>query len=158
MLNGKKVMMAGTDDFTRRLLLAAQRNANLDLRSIISYELSIFRYSLFDEQGDPRMTTKSAILKVFEAMNGETADQSLSKQVLVLDVMAELQQFSVGNAKSFHDLAVAFLDHLAKISTDYNIVHLIFDRYDVGAEIQYQGTSNKRELSAGNQRGSQRAC
>lgn len=54
MLGGKQVAMAGTEDFTRRLLLAVQRNANLDLRSIISsYELSIFPLSFFDEQGDP---------------------------------------------------------------------------------------------------------
>ena len=89
-------MMASKDDFTRCLLLAVQRNANFDLRSIISvYELSIFLLSLFDEQGDFRMTTKSAMFKVFEAMNDETTEQSSTKQVLVLDAEAQLQQFRV---------------------------------------------------------------
>ena len=88
-LGGRQVGMAGTDDFSRHLLLAVQRNANLDLRSIIStYELSLFPLSLFDEQGDPRATAKSALLKIFEPMNRETEEFLTSKEVLVLDGMA----------------------------------------------------------------------
>ena len=79
------------------------------------------------------MTTKSAMLKVFEAMSDETTEQSSTKQVLVLDAVAQLQQFCIGNANSFHAPTAAFKDHLAKILRDYSIVHLIFERYDVGA-------------------------
>ena len=84
------------------------------------------------------MTTKSlsSMFKVFEAMNDKTTEQSSAKQVLVLHAVAQLQQFCVGNDKSFHAPTVAFKDHLAKILRDYSIVHLIFDRYDVGASLK----------------------
>lgn len=124
------MLIAERDDFTRRLLLAVQRNANSDLRSIISkFILPIFPLSLLDKQGDPQMTAKSAILKVFKDMNEELADHPVSKQVLVLDAMLQLQQFPVGSSKNFLELAVMSLDGLAKMSAGYNTVHLIFDRY-----------------------------
>lgn len=82
------------------------------------------------------MTAKSAILKALVAMNETTAENPPSKQVLVLDAMAQLQQFTVGTAKIFHELVVAFLGHLAKMSAGYSVVHLIFDRYDVGSSLK----------------------
>ena len=62
MLGGKQVSMAGTEDFTNRLLLAVQRSANLDLRDSSLHHLLIravyISLSLFDKQGDPRMTSE----------------------------------------------------------------------------------------------------
>ena len=139
-IGGKQVIVTGSSDFTRRLLLALQLDSSLDLASIISsYELSLFPLALFDDQGHPRVTTKSALLRVLEKINAavSTATQpSSSSRVMVLDGMAILQQHPVSGSTNFKELVGSFLQRVARLGAGYGELHLVFDRYDIGASLK----------------------
>ena len=110
------------------------------LRTIISiYELSLFPLSFFDDQGYPRVTTKSALLRVLEKMNAAVSTASQppsSSRVLVLDGMAILQQHPVSGSAIFKELVGSFLQRVARLGVGYGELHLVFDRYDIGASLK----------------------
>ena len=139
-IGGKKVIVTGSSDLNRRLLLAVQLDSSLDLRTIISiYELSLFPLALFDDQGYPRVTTKSALLRVLEKMNAAVSTASQrpsSSRVLVLDGMAILQQHPVSGSANFKELVGSFLQRVARLGVGYGELHLVFDRYDIGASLK----------------------
>ena len=113
-----KVLVSGSTDFYRRLLLAVQLDSSLELRIIMSfYELSLFPLALFDDQGYPRVTTKSALLRALEKMNEEVSAVSQppsSSRVLILDEMAILQHHPVSGSANFKELVESFLQRVAR--------------------------------------------
>ncbi len=139
-IGGKQVVVTTSSDITRRLLLAIQLDSSLDLRTIISsYELSLFPLALFDDQGYPRVTTKSALLRVMEKMNAAistTSQPTSTSRVLVLDGMAILQQHPVSGSGNFKALVGSFLQRIARLGVGYRELHLVFDRYDIGASLK----------------------
>lgn len=132
---GEKMAVAGSTDFTRRVLLAVQMNANLDVRELmINYELSAYLLALFDEHGDLWVTAKSALLNVIKPSCTDPTSPSCvtsSHRFLSLDGMALLQMFPVGGAKTFKELCKVFFEMITRRSTDYQEVHLVFGRYDI---------------------------
>ena len=134
------MIVTGSSDFTRRLLLTLQLDSSLDLRNIISmYELSLFPLALFDDQGYPRVTTKTSLLRVLENMNAAVStalQHPSSSRVLILDGMAILQQQPVSGSANFKELVGSILQRVARLGVGYGELHLVFDRYDIGASLK----------------------
>ena len=107
--------------------------------------------ALFDDQGCPRVTTKSALLRVLEKMNMPISTDPQpppSSRVLILDGMAILQQHPVSGSANFKELVGSFMQRIARLGAGYGELHLVFDRYDIGASLKDK-TREKRARGGG---------
>ena len=83
--------------------------------------------------------TKSVLLRVLEKMNSAVPTDSQtppSSRVLILDGMAILQQHPVSGSANFKELVGSILRRVPLMVADYGELHLVFDRYDIGASLK----------------------
>ena len=122
-------------DLFGRLLIAAN-SQDVNLREVMSFELSTVLYSLAHADGTLRKSTKSALLTELEKMtNVEPSlptDNSTTTTVQIIDGMALVHMLKSGGAPTFGDLADRYYD---MVTAPYrqpgcNRVDVVFDRYD----------------------------
>ena len=104
-----------------------------------TYELTAYPLSLFDDYGELRVISKSALLNLLEPLNPNTTSitcKTPSYQVLIQDGLALLLMFPISGLKTFKDLCSAFFEMISRKSAGFQAVHLIFDRYHIGASFK----------------------
>ena len=118
-----KTAVTGSTDFTRRVLLAVQRNASLDVKELMAtYELTAYPLSLFDDYGELRVISKSALLNLLKPLNPNTTSitcKTPSYQVLIQDGLALLLMFPISGLKTFKDLCSAFFEMISRKSAGF---------------------------------------
>jgi len=132
-----KVITVATDrELFGRLLIPAQ-SRYIDLKDILSYELSTvpYSYSLAHSDGSLQKTSKSVLLSELEKMVDVQAKLPPLLQGMttahVIDVMAMVQMVQIGGASNFGELAARHYDLIvAPLGRNGCIrVYVVFDRY-----------------------------
>ena len=86
--------------------------------------------ALFTSHGDLRRTAKSALLNTLASLSA-TCPNRQRIGVAIVDAMAEIQRFHLlSNAMIDNDFAHYFIRHIKMKFVGYNLVRLVFDRYD----------------------------
>ena len=114
-----------------RMLLAVRCRLDLDTREVFSEnELSVVPKALFRSPGDLRRTAKSTLLNTLASLSA-TCPSRQRRGIARVDVMAEVQRFHLpSNAITGNDFAHYFIRHIKMEFVGYNLVLLVFDRYD----------------------------
>ncbi|KAK3740844.1 hypothetical protein QZH41_000596 [Actinostola sp. cb2023] len=141
-----------------RLLIAAKCR-DVDLKEVLSYELSTVPFSLAHADGSLRKTTKSILMTELERMSqaeGRLPVREVST-AFIFDGMAMIQMLKSGGSRTFGELAER---HYRVISTPLRQgqctrVDVVFDRYDLLQSIKEservkRGSSNALEIKISN--------
>lgn len=122
-----------------RRLFAISQQREVDLRTVLEYELAAVPPSLFNADGSMRKTVKSDLAKCLESNCAEvrqlaSPDGNLFNTVYIIDGMAMVQSLDDTKFKTFDDLGDIILGRLLRILNDDTLcvsdVALVFDRYD----------------------------
>ena len=114
---------------TKLLILANSRQ--VDLRSLLEYELSAIPYSLFIENGVMRKTTKSQLISEVEKHftdSGSLVNTEAEKRCLVIDGMSLVQINKP--TKTFSDYANVLWQKVMMMADGYSRVDVVFDVYN----------------------------
>jgi len=129
----KLVAIAEDRDLFGRLLIVA-RVRQIDLREILSYELSAVPYSLAHSDGTLRKTTKSVLLHNLEG--DVTVEPSLSPSTTlptahIVDGMALIHTIKFAGASTFGELAAKYYEIITSYYRQGNCsrIDLVFDQY-----------------------------
>ena len=68
---------------------------------------------------------------------------SMTYRVALIDGMAELQAFEIGDAQNCFQLANNFVFRIMRKYKNYNEIRIIFDRYDVTASLKQATRENR---------------
>ena len=129
-----QTVIADRDLFGRLLIAANSRDVNL--REVLSYELSTVPYGLAHADGTLRKSTKSILLTELEKMVNVKptlpATGSTIATAQVIDGMALVQILKSGGASTFGELADKHFDMITAPFRQHgcNRVDVVFDRYD----------------------------
>jgi len=147
--NDKLLTVIADRDLFGRLLIAAN-SREINIKDLLSYELSAVPFSLSYQDGTLRKTTKSVLTNLLE----EQADAihrlqpSELNSVYIIDGMAIIQMMKSAGATTFGEMAMKFFNTCTAPLLDDNCfqVHLVFDQYwDTsikGGERDSRGKSN----------------
>ena len=147
-------MGADRDLFGRLLIVANDRQINL--KEVLSYELSPVPIALAHPDGSLRKTNKSVLSAVIE--KGISVLPRLPQQppettsVHILDGMALVQMVKSGDAKTFGEMAAKYLPIItdALHQSNCNRVDIVFDQYwkvPIKAEERLRrGSTNSLEI------------
>ncbi|KAK3724019.1 hypothetical protein QZH41_000590 [Actinostola sp. cb2023] len=129
----KLVAIAEDRDLFGRLLIVA-RVRQIDLREILSYELSAVPYSLAHSDGTLRKTTKSVLLHNLEG--DVTVEPSLPPSTTlptshIVDGMALIHTIKFAGASTFGELAAKYYEIITSYYRQGNCsrIDLVFDQY-----------------------------
>ena len=116
----------------RRLLIAANVQ-QINLREVLSYELSPVPYSLFHQDGSLRKTMKSVMASIVEDGTNTPPRLPVEPQyvVYIFDGMALIQMHKSGGASTFGELSSKYFSIITAPLNTINCmaVHLVFDQY-----------------------------
>ena len=119
-------------------LLVASRKRDLDLKNVLSYELSPVPLSISTLSGNIRKTAKSNLLAELEIDTNSVKalpDYSNSS-AYIIDFMAILQTAKKGKLAMFSDLSEALNEQVLSAFKFGNIVSVVPDRYDIELSIK----------------------
>ena len=123
--------------FSRLLTASVQRD--IDLKAVLSYELSAVPLSLFHPTGEMRKTVKSQLLKELESMSSPTENIDggmLSSSASVIDFMAMLQSLNKSDLETFDDLFYRIQNVVLAVLKESRIIAIVPDRYDIRDSIK----------------------
>ena len=119
--------------FFSRLIVVAKSRA-VDLKAVLTHELSPVPYSLAHPDSSLRKTQKSKLLHIIEGEGTsiESPPTSDKKSAWIYDGMALVQKFKSLNKSTFGEYAESLLDTILKTFEIENCerVDIVFDRYD----------------------------
>ena len=122
-----------------RRLFAISQQQDIDLRTVLQYELAAVPPSLFNADGSMRKTVKSDLAKCLESNCKEVhqlspPDSASSTTLYIIDGMAMVQSLNESQFQTFNDLGELVLRKIMKIFNDSALgvsdVAVVFDRYD----------------------------
>lgn len=150
----KEIELKESRSLFARLLISARARPEIDLEEVIgNYEFSCVPRSLCSADGSLlQCSDKSKLLPLLEALpktdvvSGDeaggnipvpetTADKGASKAIII-DAMAMVQERSAHTVKTCSEFADLFLQGLDLKCQNYDAVHVVFDRYDVGSSLK----------------------
>lgn len=124
-------LTADRELFGRLLVVAKQREINL--REVLSYELSTVPVAIAHGDGSLRKTTKSSLMSVLE--KNVTAlpspPPSFVPTACVIDAMALVQVMKSANSATFGEMAEQYCVHITRTLSQNSCtrVDLVFDQY-----------------------------
>ena len=127
-------------------LLTVSSSRNIDLKSILTYELSAVPLSLFYTTGEMRKVAKSKLLHEIEMK--ESSENCLPQRqdsVTIIDFMAVVQTSISSKPVTFQDLLKYFENCISTAFKESTKVVLVPDRYDIQLSIK----ANERLRRAG---------
>ena len=136
-LDKEKKLLVDPEVLFRRLFAISQQR-DIDLRTVLQYELVAVPPSLFNADGF-RKTVKSDLAKCLESNCEEVhqlspPDSTSSTTLYVIDGMAMVQSLNESQFQTFNDLGELVLRKIMKILNDSALgvfdVVVVFDRYD----------------------------
>ncbi|KAL9975370.1 hypothetical protein ACROYT_G012525 [Oculina patagonica] len=129
----KEITINGDRSLFGRLLVVA-RNRHIDLKEVMSYELTNVPYALAHADGSLRKTTKSVLLAELERVSPGVGRLPTSEleAALIFDGMALLQSLKSAGCTTFGDLALKLFSVVtAALSQEHcSRIDVVFDRYD----------------------------
>ena len=135
--------------FCRLLCIARSREVNL--KDVLSYELTPVPPALFHEDGSMRKVTKSDLAsKLEECCPKETVLETAgyTKTAYIIDGMSFVQSVNADHFQTFDDLGQIILKRLIRVlrnpNLDAEVATLVFDRYDVEAIMNIKGSERQR--------------
>ena len=136
---GERVLRSDRELFSR--LLVASRKRDLDLKNVLSYELSPVSLSISTLSGNMRKTAKSKLLAELEIDTNsvKALPDYINSSAYIIDFMASLQISKKGKLATFSDLSEALSIAAFKFG---NIVSVVPDRYDI--ELSIKSDERKR--------------
>ena len=132
--------------YSRLLTVSAVRQ--LDLKEVLSHELSTIPLSLFHATGEMRKTNKSQLLK--EIKETSVNYQYLSEitpmnSVSLIDFMALVQTLRSTRFETFGEIAKSLALSILSNFQESNIVAVIPDRYDIKDSIKFDERSRREK-------------
>ena len=103
---------------------------DVNLRSILKYEIGPIPLSLFKEDGSLRKNTKSQMMRVLEERYGQT-DNMLemgNKKAIIIDAMSMVQVMK--GSGTFYSYAKEVLLAILKLGVDFPRIDVVFDVYN----------------------------
>lgn len=143
---------ADRDLFGRLLIVSNARKVNL--KEVLSYELSTVPFALAHQDGSLRKTAKSVLAKLLEKQV-EVLPRLLSSSletISIIDGMAMVQMLKSAGAGTFGELATKYFTSITAPLSQSNCdeVHIIFDQYwetsIKGGERQRRGSTSSLEV------------
>ena len=135
-----------------RRLFAISQQRDIDLRTVLQYELAAVPLSLFNADGSMRKTVKSDLAKCLESNCEElhqlpTTDSTSNSTLYIIDGMAMVQSLNESQFQTFNDLGEVVIRKLLKIINDLTLsvsdVAIVFDRYDKDDSIKAMERSRR---------------
>ena len=132
--DNKVVTVAADRALFGRLVISA-RSRNINLKDVLSYELSTVPYALAHSDSSLRKTTKSVFLSEFEKKLKVLRNLRVPRQQMqtacVIDIMTYVQMLKSGGASTFGELADK---HFSLITAPFSYqscsrVDVVFDQY-----------------------------
>ncbi|KAL9983228.1 hypothetical protein ACROYT_G005368 [Oculina patagonica] len=127
----KEITINGDRGLFGRLLVVA-RNRHIDLKEVMSYELTNVPYALAHPDGSLRKTTKSVLLAELERVSPgvDRLPTSELEAALIFDGMALLQSLKSAGCTTFGDLALKLFSVVtAALSQEHcSRIDVVFDR------------------------------
>ena len=129
MFSQKTAIGADRDLFGRLLIAANVRQINL--KEVLSYELSPIPFSLAHQDGSLRKTTKSALASLIEAKVNVCARlQPFPRDTIhLIDGMALVQVLKSAGSNTFDELASKYFKVITTLLANCKAVHIVFDQY-----------------------------
>lgn len=151
--NEKFITVRADRDLFGRLLIAANAR-KINLREVLSYELSTVPFALSHQDGTLRMTTKSVVLNFLEEQVQVVTClvSSTLRTVHIIDGMATVQMMKSAGTTTFGELAMKYFTSIVSLLSQSNCseVHLVFDQYSEtsikGGERARRETSSSLEI------------
>ena len=145
---GKVVTLNADRELFGRLLVVA-KTRSINLKEILSYELSCVPVSLVHPDGTMRKTVKSALMPILERNVDSVPRLPVSelRTAVIIDAMALIQMVKSAGAATFGQMAGKYFDIITRILSQDNCtrVDLVFDQYRTmstkAAERQGRGES-----------------
>lgn len=133
-VDDKMFTIAADRDLFGRLIISA-KSRDINLKKVLSYELSTVPYSLAHADGTLRKTTKSALLTELEKK--VDVQPNLPRQTdgvttaYMMDGMASVQMMKSGGAATFGELAEKHFNLISAPFSQHGCtrVDVVFDRY-----------------------------
>ena len=149
---GRQLVVKTSRDLFARLLIMS-KSREIDLKELLSYNLSDYPLSLATAVGDLVKTAKS---KLFEILEGTVIDPTVDAEnvgdhnALIVDAMAVLQAMK-GKWKTFGEFADTIFAYLVKLARQWKATRLDFvaDRYP---EISIKNAERTKRAAQGVQR------
>ena len=119
----------------KQLIVASTKREDVDLPEISgTHEFSIEPRSMFNVDGSSLLRTdKSSIIHQIEMITSrseeEPYDMSDTREVVIFDGMALLNQMKMADIQTCGDLATKFIKNVMPASNGYDEIRMIFDRY-----------------------------
>ena len=132
--------------FTRLITVSTSRQINL--KTVLSHELTAVPLSLFYQNGDMRKTNKSVLLKELEIDESSLTTiptECKETSATIIDFMAVVQSFNKAGLVTFSDLAKRFEPAIFSGLKDSRTVVLVPDRYDVTFSIKSDERSRRQK-------------
>ena len=131
--NDKFATVRADRDLFGRLLIASNAR-QIDLKEVLSYELSTVQFALAHQDGSLRKTIKSVFAKILEDQMHvvpRLPPSTALKAVYIIDGMALVQMMKSAGASTFGELACkCYASITAPLSRSIcSEVHVLFDQY-----------------------------
>ena len=148
---------ADRDLFGRLLVVAKTRDINL--KEILSYEMSCVPVSLVYPDGTMRKADKSTLMPILEGNVDSISRLPVSElqTAVIIDAMALIQMVKSAGAATFGQMAGKYFDIITRVLSQNNCtqVDLVFDQYCTmsikTAERQERGESLSMEIKIHNE-------
>ena len=131
-------------------LLTVSRSRQIDLKAVLSHELSAIPLSLFHPTGEMRKTNKSQLMKELESLS--TSKETLhteikDKSVTVVDFMVLVQSLNKSGLQTFEQLATRLQFSVLSNFKESNVIVLVPDRYDVEDSIKSDERARRQNIT-----------
>lgn len=134
-----------------RRLLCVARHREINLKDVLSHELTPVPPALFHDDGSMRKVTKSDLAtKLEECVEKETVLEKAAHTptAYIIDGMSLVQGVNEAHFETFDDLGQIILKRLNRVlnnpDLDVKVVTMVFDRYDVDASLNIKGIERQR--------------
>ena len=136
-------------------LLVAAKSRQIELKEVLTYELSAVPYALVHPDGSLRKTTKSVLLSEPERVSPAVGrlPRNYLEAALIYDGMALLQSMKSAGCTTFGDLAQKLFRVITAIfnQEQFSRADVVFDRYDnpcsiKGEEREQRGLSSALKI------------
>ena len=151
--NEKFLSVSADGDLFGRLLIAVNAR-QINLREVLSYELSTMPFVLSHQDGTLRKTTKSVVLNPLEEQVEVVTYliPSTPRTIQIIDGIATVQMMTSAGTTTFGEIAMKYFTIIVSPLSQSNCseVHLVFDQYwetsIKGGERARHGTSKSLEI------------
>ena len=147
----EKKLLVDPEVLFRRLFGISQQR-DIDLRTVLQYELAAVPPSPFNADGSMRKTVKSDLAKCLESNCEEvhqlpTTDSTSNSTLYIFDGMAMVQSLNESQFQTYNDLGEVVIRKLLKIINDLTLsvsdVATVFDKYDKDDSIRAMERSRR---------------